>query len=424
MMDDERSVLSRRPRVFYGWWLALIGALAMGLAISPMFQGLGVFFVTLRSQFGWSQAAVSGAFSLARAEDTVIGPLVGYLTDKMGTRRMVFIGFLTLGAAYLLFSAVQNIAMFYAAFFVLAIGSGFAGFLPVMSVLNNWFIRRRASAMGISQSGVHLGGALVVPALAWGVTIADWRVSCVVLAIVMFAVAGPISAAFRNRPEDYGLLPDGDLRIQDVSADPAAVNQVESVDFTLRQALKTRAFWFISFGHAFAANVFVTMAIYSIAMIIEKGFTLGQAAAVAATFTTVAGVAQFSGGFIGDRLPKRLAIIGFILTQSLGVMIAVLAQNLYALVLFAVVFGIGAGARVPLLVAIRGDYFGRKSFATIFGFSSIPISGILIAGPILVGYLAEQLGSYNMPFLGVAIAGTIGALLIALAKRPVLAQAA
>ena len=101
--------MSTRPAtVFYGWWLTLIGAATLALAISPIFQGLGVFFVTLERQFGWSKTALSGAFSMARAEDTVIGPLAGYLTDKLGSRRMVLIGFLTLGVGYILFSTVQN----------------------------------------------------------------------------------------------------------------------------------------------------------------------------------------------------------------------------------------------------------------------------------------------------------------------------
>ena len=190
------------------------------------------------------------------------------------------------------------------------------------------------------------------------------------------------------------------------------------MEFTLSQALKTRAFWLISFGHAFPATVFVTLTIHAVPMITDRGFSLGQAAGVVAVFTTVAGLSQFLGGFIGDRMPRRPAIIIFILVQSLGVVIAALAQNMYALLAFAFVFGVGGGARVPLLVAIRGDYFGRRSFATIFGFSSIPISFVMIGGPVVVGYLVDQLGSYTMSLWGLAVLGAVGALLIGLAQPP------
>ena len=416
-----RPILPKPATVFYGWWLVCIGAFTMAVVISPIFQGLGVFFVTLERQFGWSRATLAGAFSLARAEDTLIGPVAGYLTDRIGSRRMVFIGFLTLGVGYLLFSSIQNIAMFYAAFFVLTIGGGLAGFLPIMGAVNNWFVRRRATAMGITQSGINLGGALIVPALAWGVTTMGWRITAIAIAVIMFAVAAPLSAAIRNRPEDYGQVPDGGPLVDRVLGDQTAFDTSKEMtpgDFTLRQALRTSAFWLISFGHAFPAMVFVTLTIHTVPMVIDRGFSLGQAALVVVTFTTVAGMFQFLGGIIGDRVPKRLGIAVFISIQSLGVAIAALAQNMPMLLVFAVIFGVGGGGRVPLLIAIRGEYFGRNSFATIFGFSSIPISFVLIGGPVVVGYLVDQLGSYTVSLWGLAGIGVIGAVLIGFARRP------
>lgn len=393
----------------------------MALAISPIFQGLGVFFVTLERQYGWSRTVLSGAFSLARAEDTFIGPLSGYLTDRLGARRIVLIGFIVLGFGYILLSTVRTVPMFYLAFISLTIGSGLAGFVPVMSALNQWFNRRRASAMGISQSGLHWGGVLLAPALAWGVTIADWRLVALALAVAMFVAAGPISMGIRNRPEDYGERPDGD-KPDDVTKKAQenlnAERRGATQDFTLRQALRTRAFWLVSFAHACPAAVFVTLTIHAIPMIVDKGFSLGQAAAVVATFSLAAGVCQFLGGFLGDHVPRRLAIMVLIAIQSAGIVIAVFAQSPLAMFVFAFVFGIGAGGRVPSLVALRGDYFGRTSFATILGFSSIAISLTTMGGPVLVGYVVDQSGSYTSSLWGMAVVSSLGALCIGFARPP------
>ena len=184
-------------RMFYGWWLVGITALTFAVVISPIFLGLGTFFVALEDEFGWSRAALAGAFSLSRAEDAVIGPLAGYLTDKLGTRRLVPIGFFILGLGFVLFSFVQSLVWFYLAFFILTIGAGLASFLPLIGAINNWFVRRRSTAMGIAQTGVSLGG-LLVPALAWAISIGGWRATALLLAGLMWLLALPMGSIIRR----------------------------------------------------------------------------------------------------------------------------------------------------------------------------------------------------------------------------------
>ena len=385
-------------RVFYGWWLVGLTAFTLAVVISPIFLGLGTFFVALEDEFGWSRAALAGAFSLARAEDAVIGPLAGYLTDRIGTRRLVPIGFMILGVGFVLFSLVQSLAQFYLAFVVLTIGAGLASFLPLIGAINNWFVRRRATAIGFAQTGVGFGGILV-PALAWAITLGGWRTTALLLAGLMWLLALPMGKFIRNRPEDYGQSPDGDP--PSIPSEAVRTNAEDGVeltgDLTAAQAIRTSAFWLISLAHAFPALAFLTLSIRVIPMIMDRGFSLAVAASVVTTYTAVSGVFQLIGGFVGDRVPKRTAIATFVLIQAAGVVIAALAQSIFMLFLFAVVFGIGFGGRVPLLVAIRGDYFGRKAFATIFGLSTIPMSLITLSGPVSVGYVFDLTGSYLSP---------------------------
>ena len=377
----------------------------------PIFQGLGAFFVALEREFGWKRAALAGAFSLSRAEDTVIGPLAGYFTDRYGTRRLVFIGFLILGIGFICFALVQTIFHFYAAFIVLTLGAGFAGFLPLMGAINKWFIRKRATAMGLAQSGVALGGILV-PLLASAID-ADWRLTCFVLAGVVWVMAFPVSKAIRNSPEEYGQLPDGDLH--ESEADTVLLTEP---DLSAAEAVRSTAFWVISFTHALAAVVFLTLMIHAIPMIEGKGYTVVQASFIVTTFTVVGGIFQFVGGVIGDRVSKKFGIFCFVSLQALGVLGMALADGYGALVAAAVIFGVGFGGRVPLLIAIRGDYFGREKFATIFGLSTIPMGIIQIFGPIGAGFMYDRLGSYTMAFLILFGVNMLAAMMILLVRPP------
>lgn len=163
------ALLSHRARgVFYGWWLVGISSFIRTSSI-PLFHAMGLWFVALEAQFGWNRTQLSLAFAFTRVESGLLGPIEGYLTDRVGTRRLVLIGLLIMGAGFLLFGQVNHLWVFYLAFLVMALGQGLSGWLPITTMLNNWFVRRRSSAMGWSNSGSRLGGLLLIPLLAWAI---------------------------------------------------------------------------------------------------------------------------------------------------------------------------------------------------------------------------------------------------------------
>ena len=143
-----------------------------------------------------------------------MGPLEGYLTDKVGTRRMVFIGMIILGGAFIFLAQVQNLWMFYAAYIFMALGQGLGSWIPLMTMINRWFHRQRAMALGWSNMGSRLGALLLGPLIAWCIDPDQdrlgWRMTATILGVFMIVVAGPISRLIHNQPQDIGLLPDGD----------------------------------------------------------------------------------------------------------------------------------------------------------------------------------------------------------------------
>ena len=127
---------------------------------------------------------------------------------------------------------------------------------------------------------------------------------------------------------------------------------------------------------------------------------------------------QLAGGYIGDRVPKNIALFAFTSLQAGAVVILVLAPNLEMIFLFAVLFGAGFGGRTPLTTAIRGDYFGRASFGKILGVSTLPMNAmLLIAGP-MAGFMYDRLGNYDLAFLTLAGLNGVGALLFLIARKP------
>ena len=142
-----------RPRsIFYGWWLSGLAGLVMVISAVPVFHGMAVWAPVLRDHFGWSATQIGAALSLTRAEGAFMGPVEGYLADKLGTRRMVLIGLVVLVGAFALFSQVNSLWVFYLAFIFMSLGQGLGGWIPLMTMLNHWFSRRRGTAMGISMS--------------------------------------------------------------------------------------------------------------------------------------------------------------------------------------------------------------------------------------------------------------------------------
>ena len=436
--------------VFYGWWLVGISVVLLTLMAVSVFQGLGTFLVALQSEFGWSRTALSGAFSLSRAQGAVIGPLEGWFIDKIGNRRMILFGYCLMAFGFLLFSQVGNakfwdfqvfavssgILQFYIAFITISLGSGVGGWLAIMSLMNNWFARQRSLAIATAMSGIHLGG-LLVPVLALGIEWHGFRWTTFGIAVFLFALILPVFKALRNRPEDMGLLPDGDpprRRRQGAAAGgqggaatagaAAAPALDDEPEFTARQALRTRAFWILTIVHMSSSVSIVTLALHLVPKLTDMGMSLSGAGSVVLIYTLLALPTQFVAGWLADRMPKPPLIFVFIALQGVAIMIISVSDHVALALVFAVLYGIGFGGRIPLLTAIRGEYFGRKAFATIMGISQMPNNIAMIFAPLFAGYMFDATHTYLIPFAFFGLLNLLGAFLMLAVKRPEMNEAA
>ena len=419
-VDGHTAVRHRTP-FFYGWTVVSVGFGSMALNGALLSHAFGAYVVLLQDDFGWSRTTLSVAFALQRVESGLLGPIDGWLVDHFGPRKMMSIGIVIFGFGFILLSQIDGLAMFYVAFLVLALGSALGSFLPASVAVVNWFARRRATALAIMMLGLAAGG-LVQPIVAAGLDTLGWRTMAFISGLLVIAVGLPLASLLRHHPEDSGWTVDGVTapEEEDPDGDGAAPEPAfDEVSFTPRQALRTQAFWLIGIGHGLSLVVIGAVSVHFIAHVNESlGYSLPTAASMITVMTVAQVVGQLSGGFLGDRFDKRRLIVVAMLLNAGALGLLAFADSLWMVVTFALVNGVGFGARIPLTTALRADYFGGKHYGTITGFSSMVVAAGIITGPLVAGASYDLSGSYTIGFASLALVAGFGAFVFLFTKKP------
>lgn len=398
----------------------------MALMAGPYFHGVGTFIKALDQEFPtWGRGVLSGAFSLSRIDSSILGPIAGFLTDRLRPARMILVGYVIMGVGWLILSVVHHPVVFYVAFITIATGSGLGGFIPAMVSVNYWFNRRRSTAMALVMAGSSLGG-LLVPFLAWGISNHGWRTAALGIGIVLAASALPLSRVLSRFPR-AGETASEEVRAaapkMEARGKQAQAAATQGPEFTAKQALKTRAFWLLAAAHT-AGNVsIVAVAVHGVPHLTDMGLSLELAGTVVAMYTASSLAFQVFGGFIGDRVDKRVATWAFITLQGISMLVFAFTTNLAMASVFALLYGIGFGGRGPVMNALRADYFGRKAFGAILGMSSVPMNIGMVISPLVLGILFDVQDTYKYGMLGLGFVSIAGAFMALLATKPKLQAA-
>lgn len=362
---------------------------------------------------------LAGPRSVTQVESSVLGPLEGFLMDKFGPRVLVTAGVFIMGLGFILFGLTHSLWMYFLSNIVVILGSGLQGGMIISVAINHWFRRKRATANAITMLGGPMFGLVGVPALILIQTTAGWRTATTLTGLIIWIIGLPLSMLLRGRPEPYGLLPDGDSPGAVSSAGARIRPAVQEFDFTLRQALHTRAFWSLVIGQA-AARLGMQTVFIHVFLHLEKG--VGLAALTAAFVWSIVGVVSFPsrliGGIVGDRVPKNIIVGATQAMMGLSMFVLAIATSLPMAIAFAVIFGIGWGARNPVFNAIEGDYFGYKHQGVIRGWLSLSSMPFSVSGPIIAGYLADVSGTYRPAFIVMSFVALVGAAVLFLTSPP------
>ena len=409
------QVIRPRGRIFYGWYIAGAAGGLQGISMLLWMQSYGAYVVLLQEEFGWGKAWLAGAFAMTRIESGVLGPLQGWLTDRYGPRAILRAGIFIFGIGFFLFSQVHNLLMFYIAFALIAVGSSLGGFATVMVAIVNWFDRHRSKAIAFSLLGGSIG-SLSVPIVFACLEFYGWRITAIMSGFLIIVLGLPLAQVVRHKPILYGETADG-IKLSGEVGNQKSIKK--SPDFTAREAMRSRAFWLISIGHACSLLTVSAVMVHLVPHLTEGlNYSLKQAGYVVAFLAASQLVGQVVGGYLGDRFDKRLICTVCMVAHAIGIMSVTFANSLLMVIGFAIIYGVSWGVRGPNLVGLRADYFGTRSYGTIMGFSSLIAMFGMSIGPILAGYLADVQGHYELGFTLLAAGAFLGSFAFLAATPP------
>ena len=406
-------------KVFYGW--KMVGAAACLQIIQAMMlhQAFGAYVAVLSVEQGWSKTALSAASAMLAMEAAILGPVIGWFLDRFGSQGVIKLGLLLFGVGFMFLSQIETLTGFYIAVGVIAIGASMAGYFPLNVAIIQWFEKKRARALSMVGLGFALGGVFV-PIIAASIDFFGWRPTALGSGIVTIVIGYPLASLFRRRPEDFGEQVDGISAEEKAALERKTGPAKEEANFTAKQALRTKAFWFLAAGHGLALIVVMAVNTHAINhMRISLGYTIPQASFFIMLMTMFQVTGVLLGGYLGDKFDKRIVASGCMVLHAGGMLSLTYATAAPELVFFAAAHGLAWGIRGPFMQAIRADYFGRRAIGMILGLSAMITALSQAIGPLLAGALGDITGDYKMGFTVLSLLALLGAVTFWLAKRPI-----
>jgi len=387
-------------------------ALAVG---NGLYFSFSVFLVPLIEEFHWSRGLTAGAQSTSTILQGLLAPLAGILVDRFGPRGVILIGAVLLSSASLLVATVHSAGELYLYTGVLgAAGLVALGPVPMGVLISRWFSERRGRAVGIAFSGMGFGVFVMGPLAQWLIAAAGWRTASVVLGLGAFGVLAPIVWIGARDPER-------ERRAAIASRRDQSTHGIEfQAEWTLRRAASTRTFWAL-----WLANLCTPLAVFSVtthqvAFAIDRGFAPMLAASVFGVMGLMSILGRAGFGLAADRFGGPLAAtVSYGCTAGGSLSLLALESDRHAawLVSYALLFGLGFGARGPIIAAMASDFFGGRRLGVIYGALTIGngLGGAI--GPWFGGVVHDVMGSYRLVFLASMTFCVLGSACFWLARR-------
>ncbi len=411
-------MLKKLTGLFYGWRMVAATCALRVLGAGLHSYGFTVFFLPISQDLNLNRTSTSLAFSLARAEGAIEGPVIGHLLDRHGPKPIMLAAVLLMGVGYLLLSQVNSYATFLIVYLGVISLAHVGGFMHApMVLINTWFIRYRARAITISSAAFGLGGVLVAPVLSVIVQAWGWRWGAAIGGLLFLVVGIPLCLTIRRSPESMGLLPDGDEPAGPEPGKDGAEQTIKSeVEVTVAEALRSFAFW----GSVLAAGIrnasYHAISVHFVPLMVWKGFSQPQAALLLSVFAFLGMASTLILGWLADKANKP-RMTAFILFAAAGAMfLPIVGSSLWSLCLFTIVFA-AVEATFPLGWAVVGDLFGRKHYAKIRGYMTLFYTWGGVLGPVIAGVIFDRWKTYEPLLWSLVVMFIVGGLFFASLNR-------
>lgn len=384
-----RSRAIERSPVYYGWVVLAAGTLGLMMTTPGQTVGVSVFLDPIIDDLGASRADVSLLYTLGTLLGAAALPWVGRSIDRRGPRLAVawIAGGLALACAYM--ASVTSLPAL-AVGFVLLRGLG-QGSLSLVSlhVINVWFVRRRALAVGLTGLGMALATAGFPPLIEALIGAFGWRVAYALLGALVATTILPLGIAFyRGHPERFGQRPDAR------AAPGAAVERVAEPRFTAAEARRTGAFWLLAGSVAMLSALGTGLIFHHFDVMASRGIERAAAAAVFTPFALVIAATNLGAGALIDRLDARVPVVAMLVLQASCLAAATVVAG-PTLPLYGVLLGVTQGLMGVVSGSLFAKVFGRAAIGGIKGTAQTLSVGGAAAGPVLLALGAPLLGGYG-----------------------------
>jgi len=406
--------MNRQRKIFYGWWvfiaLFLIGMLA------PMGRYcMAAFFPFISSELGWSRSIIGSAQTLTFWVYAVFVLLSGWMTDRIGGRKTIFLGGFLCFGGWILLSTVESLWQLYLYYgLIMGVAVSMSHYVPIQATARKWFSKRAGLVAGTTTAAFAVGSSIFTPLLTEMSDSFGWRTTSVISAFA-FGIAVMLLAFFviRDTPESMGLRPDGESPTPASNGDRMVVEKA----WTIKEAVKTPQLWFL-----FVVYSVIGIPIQGLlAHLVMWGVDLGSTRATAGIFVTAMTMpsiaARIGGGWLGDRYGKRkIMIISYVCCVLLLLWAWQGVSTAQHLITFAILFGFGYGIPVGLFSPYLGDLFGRANIGALFGIITMGYGFVGGSGAVIWGAIFDTSGSYGLACLVSAVCYAIAVIAIFLVR--------
>jgi len=418
LTDTHVTVKSEKKRrqIFFGWYIVAASIAANTIFSAAYFQGFGVLILPIERAFGWDRWVISAAMSLRQLESGILAPAVGFLLDRFSARKLIFWSAVISGAGFIGLGAINGIVEFFLFFAVISVGaSGVSHGVTWPVIISRWFRRNRGLAIGLAVTGPIFGAPIVIlNAHIEGVY--GWRAVLIGYGIVVLCGVTLLSMLVRDRPEPYGLRPDGDPPEESASTknptDP--LPRRPDIGLTLHEVLRTKEFWLFT---SYLTGTFTVNSAFQVHMIPYFQQDVGHSAAWAAVIVSmvfiISGIGRIGGGYLLDKMDYRvvLAAVAAMMALSLLYLQLVDANTVPATLPFALMFGVSFGCLVPMRGTVGSIMFGTRAIGGVLGLLQGGPVAAGVVGPLIMGIIFDLNGNYSAGIWGLII---ISALLVPL----------
>ncbi len=417
----EKTRLSKRPRVFYGYWVVVATFFCLLLVSGFGFFNFSLFVKPLEADFGWSRGGIMVAFTILNLAMGAASPFIGRIVDRYGARKVIFVGALIGSLGFVLLSQVSALWHFYVGWSVAGVGLAAMGIVPASAVVSNWFERKRGLAIGIMSAGIGAGGFVLAPVIG-GYLIPDfgWRVAYLASASLTLGLIIPLALlVIKQKPADMGLYPDGIETPEAIAVSKSSLSASEGL--TLKEALATSSFWLIVSSFLLSGFTQIGLAQTHIPYLQDIGFSEAVAAGALSSVGIGSLIGKLGFGWLCDRIQAKyvysmglgLQLVSIVILMSVGS-----ASPLAVIWLYAIIMGLGLGSWLPTLSMLVSTNFGLVSYGTIFGTVSLAHSVGAAIGPLVAGYMYDITSKYHSAFIIFLVLSLVVVPVILLVRHP------